>query len=76
MDDLACLLVISAAQDAPLPDARPAFDLGFTTALVADLLARGYRPSRIASRLELIGLSTTIALFALPVADAFAGHYS
>jgi hypothetical protein len=27
-------------------------------------------------KLKLIGLSTTLALFALPVADAFAGHYS
>ena len=27
-------------------------------------------------KLKLVGLSTTIALFALPVADAFAGHYS
>jgi hypothetical protein len=27
-------------------------------------------------KLKLIGLGTTIALFALPVADAFAGHYS
>jgi hypothetical protein len=27
-------------------------------------------------KLKLIGLGTTIALFALPVADAFAGHYA
>ena len=27
-------------------------------------------------KLKLIGLGTTIALLALPVADAFAGHYS
>jgi hypothetical protein len=26
-------------------------------------------------KLKLVGLGTTIALFALPIADAFAGHY-
>jgi hypothetical protein len=27
-------------------------------------------------KVKLIGLATTIALFALPAADAFAGHYT
>jgi hypothetical protein len=27
-------------------------------------------------KVKLIGLATTIAVFALPVADAFASHYS
>ena len=53
MDELGCLLDSAAAQDEPLRDARPTSELGFTTALVADLLARGYRPVQIARRLEL-----------------------
>ena len=53
MDELGALLDAAAAQDAPLRQARPAGELGFTTALVADLLVRGYRPGQIAVRLEL-----------------------
>ena len=41
------------AQDAPLTQPRPAAELGFTAALVAHLLAQGYRPAQIAKRLGL-----------------------
>ena len=53
MDDLACLLDAAEAQEEPMRDPKPAMELGFTTGLVADLLAKGYRPSQIARRLGL-----------------------
>lgn len=33
-------------------------------------------PRRTTMKIKLITALTTVALFALPVADAFAGHYS
>lgn len=46
IDELACLLDVAASQDEPLQDSKPAFELGFTTSLVADSWRRATGPRR------------------------------
>ncbi len=53
MDELALLLDAAGAQDESLREVKPPPALGLTTALVAQLLAQGYRPSQIAKRADL-----------------------
>jgi integrase len=53
MDELALLLDAAGAQDESLREVKPPSALGLSTALVAQLLAQGYRPSQIAKRLDL-----------------------
>jgi integrase len=53
MDELALLLDAAGAQDESLREVKPPAALGLSTALVAQLLAQGYRPAQIAKRLDL-----------------------